>query len=40
MKTKKGHTWYRRDLHLYNDEFLIEIINDLVDELEEISKSR
>jgi len=32
MKTRQGHSWYKGDLHLYTQEFLIEIINDLLDE--------
>lgn len=31
MKTKKGYNWYQQDLHLYQNEFLIEIINELVE---------
>ena len=35
MKTRQKHTWYESDLHLYNNEFLIEIILDLLEDKKE-----
>ena len=32
MKTKSGHNWYVQDLSNYTSEFLIEIIETLIDE--------
>ncbi len=32
MKTHNGHTWYKQDLDCYTREFLIEIVEDLLED--------